>query len=95
FSHKVLRWLAPFFLAVAFAANIFLLTSGRPYIFIFILQCAFYSAALAGRGMVRRKKQFKLLSLAYYFASMNLALFLGFLKFLQGTQSVKWNRTER
>lgn len=95
FSHKVLRWLAPFFLIIAFVTNIFLLTSGGVYVFIFILQCVFYLAALAGQLMAHRKKSFKLLSLCYYFVSMNLALFLGFLKFLQGTQSVKWDRTER
>ncbi|MCF8095707.1 MAG: hypothetical protein K9J79_10150, partial [Desulfobacteraceae bacterium] len=45
-SHKLMRWLVPFFLIIAFAANIFLLTAGPLYIVLFIGQLAFYTAAL-------------------------------------------------
>lgn len=96
FSHKVLRWFAPFFLAIVFATNICLLPDGRRYIVIFALQVLFYVFAWIGRTLANRKKNnYKIFSLCYYFVSMNVALFLGFLRFLKGQQSVKWNRTER
>ena len=95
-SHKVLRWLAPFFLIFLFVTNVFIFTHGCRYLLIFILQLSFYGMALIGEFLaLRTKKNFKLFSLCYYFVSMNMGLFLGFVKFMKGTQSVKWNRTER
>ena len=90
-SHKVLRWFGPFFMLGALVANIFLLP--KPiFLVIMILQLLFYALALAG-VVVRRKLM--LFSVPHYFVVINLALLLGFFRYLTGTQSAAWKRTAR
>ena len=93
-SHKVLRWFAPFFLVFAFASNIFLVSQPL-YLFIFFLQCLFYSFAFVGQVLSWSGVNTRIFGIAYYFVSMNLALFLGLIRFLTNTQKVAWRRTER
>jgi len=93
-SHKVIRWFVPFLLIFALFANMFLL-SHRFYLSIFVLQCVFYLMAIVGRILSRMKLRFKLFGLPYYFISMNIALFFGFIRFCTNSQSVAWKRTER
>jgi len=92
-SHKILRWNVPFFLIAAFVSNMLLL--GNPfYLFLFILQSLFYTFALIGHVLNRRRSG-KIFSIPYYFGSMNLALLFGFFRFITKTQKVTWKRTER
>ena len=93
-SHKVLRWVAPFFLILTFITNLFLLNDSF-YKILFGLQCLFYTCAFLGQVLAWSGIQIKLFSLCYYFVSMNLALLLGFVRFAVGTQQVAWERTER
>ncbi|MDE2213828.1 MAG: glycosyltransferase family 2 protein [Candidatus Omnitrophica bacterium] len=93
-SHKVLRWCVPFFLFIALAANI-VLALHFPYGVLLAMQLVFYGCALIGQILSRREKKVKIFNLCYYFVSMNLALFLGFLRFVSGTQKVTWDRTQR
>jgi cellulose synthase/poly-beta-1,6-N-acetylglucosamine synthase-like glycosyltransferase len=94
-SHKLLRWLVPFFLPVALAASLpAAILGGFAMKALLALQLAFYALALAGklrlRGPLRRPA-----SLAHYFVSMNAALAAGFWRFLRGSQGAAWNRTRR
>ena len=94
-SHKLLRWAAPFLLALALALNFPLAAvGGLPYRALLFAQVAFYALALLGRsgtaGPLRR-----LASLAHYFVAMNAALAVGFWRFIRGSQSAAWNRTAR
>ncbi|MGA9520947.1 MAG: glycosyltransferase family 2 protein [Myxococcaceae bacterium] len=95
-SHKVLRWCAPAFMAMALVANAFLLDGGPLYWATFSAQLAFYGLAFIGRrtrkvpGILR-----KAASVAYYFVSMNLAMAVGFWRFVRGTQRAAWDRTVR
>ena len=92
-SHKVLRWFAPFFLTGALFFNAFL-AEERFYLIVFIIQISFYIAALIGR-INSKTARIKVFGMCYYFVSMNIALLVGFFKFLTGTQKVTWERTER
>ena len=94
FSHKVIRWLVPFLLITVFLANMALCGRGF-YLSIFIMQCAFYGIAIAGRLLSRLDMRLKMFRLPYYFVSMNLALLFGFIRFCTNSQSVTWRRTER
>ncbi|MFH1282151.1 MAG: glycosyltransferase, partial [bacterium] len=94
FSHKVIRWFAPFFLMAALFSNAFLVGDDL-YTGLFIMQCGFYFLALLGRIFSFFNIHTKILGFFYYFVSMNIALLLGFFKFLTGTQSVMWERTDR
>lgn len=93
-SHKVIRWFAPFLLVGALFFNAFLV--GEPfYLVLFLGQMAFYLTALIGRLLSVTDIHIKIFGFSYYFVSMNIALLLGFFRFLTGTQSVMWERTER
>jgi cellulose synthase/poly-beta-1,6-N-acetylglucosamine synthase-like glycosyltransferase len=94
-SHKLLRWAAPLLLAIAFALNVPLALQGEPlFQALLLLQLAFYGLAVAGRmnaaGPLRR-----VASIAHYFVAMNAALAVGFWRFVRGSQSAAWNRTNR
>ncbi len=98
-SHKLLRWAAPFLLAVTLLANGALAAAPGAWGYRALLlgQTVFYGLALAGwrgggglTGTARR-----LASLAHYFVAMNAALAVGLWRFLRGTQRAAWQRTER
>lgn len=95
-SHKLLRWATPLLLAVALAANVVLAVAPGAWGYRFLLaaQVTFYALALAGRygvgGRLRR-----LASVAHYFVAMNVALAVGFWRFVRGTQRAAWQRTDR
>jgi cellulose synthase/poly-beta-1,6-N-acetylglucosamine synthase-like glycosyltransferase len=84
YSHKVLRWLTPFFLLAAFVSNALLLEHGLLYEVIFPLQVAFYAAALLGWLGYRLGRKWPILLPVYAFVLANIAFFLGVLKSLAG-----------
>jgi cellulose synthase/poly-beta-1,6-N-acetylglucosamine synthase-like glycosyltransferase len=93
-SHKVLRWLCPFFLLLAMAANLFCLDSTK-YVVLLAAQVAFYVLSALGTVLPGRGAASRLLRLPAMFASMNLALLVGFWNWLAGRQRGVWQRTAR
>jgi cellulose synthase/poly-beta-1,6-N-acetylglucosamine synthase-like glycosyltransferase len=95
-SHKLLRWAAPLLLAAALLANVALAAAPGAwgYRALALGQLGFYVLAFAGwrgvGGPLRRVS-----ALAHYFVAMNLALAVGFWRFVSGTQRAAWQRTER
>jgi len=94
FSHKVLRWLSPFFLIVALAANLFCLDSPL-YAGLFAGQIVFYLVSAVGAVVPGRGALGKLVRLPTMFTSMNLALLVGFWNWISGQQRGVWQRTVR
>lgn len=91
-SHKVLRWFAPFLLILALVSNALLLAHPL-YRGLLILQLAFYIAAAAGWLMSRHRHLLaKLFRLPYYFVGSNVALFIGCYKCLTGRQQATWSQ---
>ena len=97
FSHKVLRWLGPFFMIFIAAGTLLWLLVGSPMALPLLCgQAIFYAAAWAGwrwptiSGPVR-----KITGTAHHFTAMNIALLLGFFRWLKGSQNAAWNRTQR
>jgi len=93
-SHRILRWLAPFILIVLLLANVFL-ASLNFYQHVLYLQVLFYVLAISGLLLVKYKKIPFILYVPFYFCSLNLALLIGFVKVISGNQKVTWDRTER
>jgi cellulose synthase/poly-beta-1,6-N-acetylglucosamine synthase-like glycosyltransferase len=94
-SHKLLRWAAPFLLAVALASNVGLaITEGWGYRALLAAQLAFYALALLGRLRGAGPLQ-RVASIAHYFVAMNAALAVGFWRFVRGAQPAAWDRTAR
>ncbi len=96
-SHRVLRWtLAPFFLPVIFLTNAWLAWStGGFYLLAFISQTVFYSLAAIGHVFRNRRLPVRGFFVPYYFVIMNLSVYAGLVRYLNGQQSVVWEKAER
>ncbi|MDD5089115.1 MAG: glycosyltransferase family 2 protein [bacterium] len=94
FSHKVLRWKFPFLMLAAFVCNLFLLADPFCRV-LFILQLAFYAAALFGWFLDIARARLPLISAIYHFTALNLALLIGFFVYLRGVSSSAWEPTPR
>ena len=97
-SHRVLRWtICPIALIVLLLSNASIVLVGTTtfYSLVLILQCGFYAMAIAGWMLANRRIRVKILHVAFYFMFMNLAVFLGFRRFLRNKQSVLWEKASR
>ncbi|MFY0522344.1 glycosyltransferase family 2 protein [Archangium gephyra] len=93
-SHKLLRWCAPALMALALVANLFLLSSPL-YKLTLAGQVLFYALAYLGKKGLLKGSARRVASVAYYFVTMNLAIVVGFWRFLRNTQRAAWDRTAR
>ena len=89
-SHKYLRLLAPFLMAMVFLSNAALLQSVHFQI-LFAGQCAFYLLALL--GWLLRGTSSPLLSLPAGFVFLNIMLLAGLWHYLRGTHRQGWEMT--
>lgn len=101
-SHKVLRWtLVPLALLVILPLNFVLYIDnttnlpGNIYGILLLGQLLFYAVALLGWYFENKKIQLKIFFVPYYFFIMNLAMFLGFFRYIKGKQSVNWEKAKR
>lgn len=94
FSHKVLRWVCPFFLITLLAANVVL--AWHPfYRLCLVAQLAYHALAVAASKPAHWARLPKLVRLALMFHAMNTALLVGFWRWLRGMHSGVWQRTSR
>jgi cellulose synthase/poly-beta-1,6-N-acetylglucosamine synthase-like glycosyltransferase len=94
FSHRVLRWLAPLLLLIALGSSA-LLARHRNFAILLAAQGAFYVSAWIGYLFKKLGKPRRLVSLPLHFCSMNLAMFLGLLRYVRGEQKLTWSSTPR
>ena len=94
-SHKVLRWLSPFFMILALLSNLFLLDTALFFQITLIGQL--FLILLSLMDMLLRRLRIHIGALRYisHFYYMNLALLKGFYNYLKGVQSNVWKPTER
>jgi len=73
-SHRILRWTAPFILILVFIMNIFLI-GNIFYGILFYAQIVFYALALIGLITVKKNKSlFIIMYIPFYFCNLNTAL---------------------
>jgi cellulose synthase/poly-beta-1,6-N-acetylglucosamine synthase-like glycosyltransferase len=89
-SHKLMRYLVPVFLIAIFVASAFLVPRNAFYAAVFLMQVAFYLAALVSWALERLGVTFSLLALPQYFVITNLASLIAFVKFLTGERYTRW-----
>jgi cellulose synthase/poly-beta-1,6-N-acetylglucosamine synthase-like glycosyltransferase len=94
-SHKVLRWLTPFFWLILIIINILLLKSSIFYFLFFLLQVIFI--ILPPLDILLKRVDINLVPLRFFthLYFMNAALFTGFLRYLGGIKSSIWTPTKR
>ena len=89
-SHKLMRYLVPVFLISIFIASVFLARQNAFYAVVFVIQVAFYLAALVSWALERLGVTFSVLALPQYFVITNLASLIAFVKFLTGERYTRW-----
>ena len=94
-SHKVLRWLGPFFLAAIFICSLYLGRQSSFYKYLFIAQLFILILPLIDYILGKIKIHVIILRFVTHFVSMNFALMAGFVKFLRGVKTNVWEPTRR
>lgn len=93
-SHKLARWMIPFFLITMLFANAWLL--GEPfYLFTGVAQVAFYASALLALLGVRLVRDSQPGKIAMYFTVVNSAILVAWFRYLAGTRLEIWEPTKR
>jgi len=88
-SHKLLRWLVPYFLIALLAVNLLLLDQSF-YRLALALQLAFYALAAAGYLWQKRGKPPRILGLPFSFCLVNGAALVGVARFALGKKAGRW-----
>lgn len=94
-SHKLLRWLSPFFILLTILCLVILQAKGQFFFWLLIGEIALVMTPLFDFLFAKAGIQNRLLRFSSYFILMNLALLKGFFHFLSGVQSGVWTPTER
>lgn len=89
-SHKLLRWLVPFFLLAIFALNLLLLDAGPIYVVTLGAQLVFYALAFAGYLLRENASQPFVLRVPFYFCLVNIAAAVGIAESLIGKSYTTW-----
>jgi cellulose synthase/poly-beta-1,6-N-acetylglucosamine synthase-like glycosyltransferase len=94
-SHKMLRWITPFLWLIVFTANILLVKVSFFYSLMLILQVIFL--LLPAFDFLLKKLNFHLVPVRFltHLLLMNIALFVGFIKYVKGIRSGAWTPTKR
>ena len=90
-SHKVFKLLSPYFAIAFFMSNAFLIQHATFYLIVFIGQLSFYTIAAIGYYEKRFRKISTLISLAVTFVMVNMAIFMGWVRYFKGDTYVTWS----
>ena len=91
-SHKVLRWLTPFFLIFTFLSSAVLAFHGIIYLIAFIIQVGLLLLVVLDQYVGVAQRHVRFIS---HFYMMNLALLEGFIRFTKGIKSSIWQPIKR
>lgn len=91
-SHKVLRWLTPFFLLLMFISSAILASGSFVFLILFLLQFAGFLLPAFDKVVEFKSPTLKFICHFYF---MNLALLAGFVRFTRGIQSSIWQPVNR
>jgi hypothetical protein len=94
-SHKVLRWLVPQLLAVAFVTNLFLLRESWIFVVAAIGQALCYLAALAALASPRVAAASRLASACLIFMTANAAAAVAAVRYARGFRQELWTPSRR
>lgn len=89
-SHKLLRWLVPIFMALALASNLVLLQRAPLYLALGTAHLGFYAMAAIGWLRSQQPAISRLFYVPYYFCMVNYASLLGILHNYRGETFTMW-----
>lgn len=88
-SHKLLRWLTPFFLAIILLCASFLALQGQ-FRLLWALQVVFYLSALVGWQLTRKQRPAWIFGYPFSFCLANVGFLLGMVKALRNQKIVAY-----
>jgi len=94
FSHKFCRWLVPFAMILAFFTNTLLIYNSTFYLYILMIQMAFYSLAL-GERQINLPARHHYLKIPSYLLLANLSILTAWYRYVRGEQFISWRPSER
>jgi glycosyltransferase involved in cell wall biosynthesis len=94
FSHKLMRWLVPWFLLLLLAASVGLANQHWFYALALAGQIAFYLLVIGG-ALSARLRQHPLVKVPYFFVQVNVAIAHAFIWFLRGKRITVWQPSKR
>jgi len=94
FSHKLMRWLVPWFMLSLFISNLLIWDNNLFYTALLTGQLAFYALAVAGFASKTLRKN-TLVKIPYFFMQVNIAIAHAGIQFLAGKRITKWEPSKR
>ena len=83
-SHRILRWLTPYFIILIFLSNLFLWNENLLYTSALLTQVLLYIAAFVGYLTQKERRQLKFFSEIFTFCVANLGIMIGTIKAILG-----------
>lgn len=93
-SHKLMRWLTPWFLLALFLTNALIADNSLFYFLIFAAQVMFYGVAVVAH-FLPNLQGIPLIKLVYFFVQVNIALLDAGIKFIAGQRMTTWKPSAR
>jgi cellulose synthase/poly-beta-1,6-N-acetylglucosamine synthase-like glycosyltransferase len=94
FSHKLCRWLVPFAMIAALAANAVLASSSRFYQGMLSVQVAFYALAVSCLA-TKRLPSVGILRIPSFFVMVNVSILDAWFRYFRGERIVSWSPSKR
>jgi cellulose synthase/poly-beta-1,6-N-acetylglucosamine synthase-like glycosyltransferase len=94
FSHKLLRWLVPFFVLFGFLCNLILALNSIVFFVLMGLQALFIVMGILHYSYSKNLKS-SIFKIPGYFILTNYCIAIAWVRFLQGKRVVKWTPSER
>jgi cellulose synthase/poly-beta-1,6-N-acetylglucosamine synthase-like glycosyltransferase len=88
-SHKLLRWLTPFFLGMVLTSSVWRAVEGRAVILLW-LQAGFYFSAFVGWEFARKQRAAGVFGYAFSFCLANIGFLLGMIKAFRNQKIVAY-----
>ena len=98
FSHKLCRWLAPFFLIAAFIANAMIIFVSIYFFLIFFLQVIFYALAFfyyQKQLVLSADRLSPIFKLPFFFVTVNFSILCAWWKYIIGRRATFWEPSKR
>ncbi len=93
-SHKVMRWLVPWFLLLLAPVSLVVAHNSIIYVLFLIGEIAFYSIAITATFSNEFRKR-SIAKIIYFFVQANIAIFEAGCRFLSGQKMITWTPSER
>ena len=94
FSHKICRWLVPFFVIGAFLSSFILMLASGFWLTVFLGFLILFGLAFKGH-LDPASRENILVKLCFFFTLTNLGIFFAWGKFLKGDSQVVWNPSQK